>query len=100
MPARLRRSLARLSGASVVAVVLALPGAAAQSAPDAPPVSAPAPARKDPLGRETPRGAVRGFLNAGRSGRPELAVQYLRTSLTGDRATALGQQLFVVLDAR
>ena len=73
----------------------------AQATPEpAPPPAAPAPAPEDPLGRDTPRGTVLGFLNAGKDGKAEIAAQYLRTDLKGGDAAALSHQLFVVLDAR
>ena len=52
----------------------------------------------DPLGRSTPRGTVRGFLDAGRSGDNARAVQYLNTRRRD--AEDLAHKLFVVLDAR
>jgi MscS family membrane protein len=64
--------------------------------PQTPPSTQPA---KDPLDRATPRDAVRGFLNAGRTGQDELAAQYLQLP-AGNRAMTLAHQLFVVLDAR
>ncbi|MGE5833938.1 MAG: mechanosensitive ion channel family protein [Acidobacteriota bacterium] len=81
-------------------LTIALSGvSSAQPAPD--PASAqPAPKpAKDPLERETPRGTVRGFLSAGRSGQDEVAAEYLNLP-PGRRATGLAHQLFVVLDAR
>ena len=86
-----------------MAAVLSVPAAWAQTAPDAastPPAAAPAPAPTDPLGRDTPRGTVLGFLNAGKDAKAEIATQYLRTELKGADAAALSHQLFVVLDAR
>jgi MscS family membrane protein len=66
--------------------------------------SVPAPARpevpEDSLGRTTPRGAVLGFLIAGRKGDNELAAQYLNTPHRGDSAAVLAHQLFTVLDRR
>jgi MscS family membrane protein len=66
--------------------------------------SAPAPIQpktpEDPLGRDTPKGTVLGFLIAERKGQDELAVQYLNTRLSGKAAAALARQLFVVLDRR
>ncbi len=66
--------------------------------------SVPAPiqpkAPEDPLGRDTPKGTVLGFLIAERKGQDELAVQYLNTRLSGKAAAALAHQLFVVLDRR
>ncbi len=58
------------------------------------------PAAGDPLGRDTPRGAVVGFLSAARAGDGEIARQYLDTELAGAEAEALANELFVVLDAR
>jgi MscS family membrane protein len=55
---------------------------------------------KDALGRTTPRGTVRGFLNASHKGAEEVAIQYLNTPLRGSAATALARKLFVVLDRR
>ncbi len=55
---------------------------------------------RDPLGRNTPKGTVLGFLIAERKGQDELAVQYLNTRLSGKAAVALAQQLFTVLDRR
>ena len=88
-------------GASVLALVMA-PIAQAQIPPA--PVSPPAPQAvelpADPLGRNTPRGTVMGFLNAARNGEDELARQYLNTRLSEQAADELARQLFVVLDAR
>jgi MscS family membrane protein len=75
------------------------PGTAPPAASDpsaAPAVETP----KDPLGRSTPNGAVRGFLNAARRQEYALAAQYLNTRATGERAEALANDLFVVLDVR
>jgi MscS family membrane protein len=80
-------------GLVVLAFILSV-GVSAQ-----PPASSPAPAQKDPLDRDTPRGTVRGFLSAGRSGQDELAAEYLNLP-AGRRAANLARQLFVVLDAR
>jgi MscS family membrane protein len=73
----------------------------AQPPAESPGAQPPAPAKPatDPLDRETPRGAVRGFLSAARSGNDELASQYLNLP-AGARANTLARQLFVVLDAR
>ena len=54
----------------------------------------------DPLGRDTPRGTVLGFLDAAREGQYEIARQFLDTQLTGQDAAALTHELFVVLDIR
>jgi MscS family membrane protein len=67
------------------------------AAPAAPPAQPERP--KDPLGRDTPRGTVLGFMNAARAN-DEVAPQYLNSGLTGDAAAALAQQLYVVLNSR
>jgi MscS family membrane protein len=54
----------------------------------------------DPLGRNTPRGTVLGFLSASRKGEAQLARQYLNTRLGDTAAADLGHKLFIVLDAR
>ena len=89
----------------VVACVLAIGAAAlsAQSIPPSPSPTAPAPAEPappaDPLGRQTPRGSVRGFLSAARTGDTKVARQYLDTRLEEPAAQQLAHQLYVVLDA-
>jgi MscS family membrane protein len=92
----------RVLGACVFALVLSAPLAPGQTLPGAAssPPAAPAQAPSDPLNRDTPRGTVQGFLSAARQGQSDLASQYLNTSLTGQAAADLAQQLFVVLDAR
>lgn len=55
---------------------------------------------KDVLGRETPRGAVMGFLNAARKGNGEVAALYLNTPLRGEDAQVLWRQLAAVLNQR
>jgi MscS family membrane protein len=83
--------------------LLCLP-ARAEQIKAAPTASAPPPAQaeiaKDPLGRNTPRGAVLGFLDVARKGQDEIAAQYLNTRLRGKAAEDLAHQLFVVLDRR
>ena len=64
--------------------------AAAESKPEAP---------KDSLGRDTPRGAVLGFLAAAHKG-TSVAALYLDTPLRGPDAEELAHQLAIVLDAR
>src|SRR6266850_6015453 len=66
------------------------------------PVTQPAQAAplKDTLGRDTPRGAVLGFMNAAREGRDDVAPLYLNTSLRDRAAVELARKLFVVLDRR
>jgi MscS family membrane protein len=89
----------------VVACVLAIgaAGLSAQSIPASPSPTAAAPAEPappaDPLGRQTPRGTVRGFLGAARNGDTKVARQYLDTRLEEPAAQQLAHQLYVVLDA-
>ncbi len=54
----------------------------------------------DPLGRDTPRGTVVGFLDAARRGEYVVARQFLDPRLSVDEADARARELFVVLDAR
>ena len=58
------------------------------------------PAETDALGRDTPRGTVLGFMNAARAGKTDVTPLYLDTNLTGQAATDLANQLYVVLDSR
>jgi len=81
----------------LAAVLVGAQPAAQQSAPPVRPAQAEAPA--DPLGRDTPRGTVFGFIAAARKG-SETAPQYLNTRLRGEAAAALAHKLFVVLDSR
>jgi MscS family membrane protein len=89
---------------AVAAVVLAFSVTGWTQIPKAltPPQPAPteAPASKDALGRNTPRGTVLGFLSAAHKSNFELATEYLNTRLTGTAAVALAQQFAVVLDKR
>ncbi len=92
----------RRFGACVLFVVsLTAPNASAQVGA---PRSAAAPAQpevsEDPLGRNTPRGTVQGFLFAAGKGDHETAVRYLNTRLRGEAAVVLARQLFVVLNRR
>jgi MscS family membrane protein len=97
----------RVVSASILFVLVATAGAAAQSLPGTAPPAAPAPAAPAPaapppdsLGRSTPRGTVLGFLDAARDGDDELARYYLNTPQSGADTLELAHQLFVVLDAR
>jgi MscS family membrane protein len=100
---RMWRLTSRL-GACAVAVVVSVVAIAARqapptSAPTAPTAAAPQPAPlTDPLGRSTPRGAVRGFLEAARTGDHARAALYLDTRRSD--AAELARKVFVVLDAR
>jgi MscS family membrane protein len=95
------------AGALVVAL-LAGPVVRAQSdtsvsgrqTPAVMPGGPPAPAAKDALGRDTPRGTLFGFMRAARDGNDELAAAYLNTGLRGQAAVNLTRQLYVVLDKR
>jgi MscS family membrane protein len=92
----------RLMFAGVLLLLLAGAPADAQ-APGASAAAQPAPAPPtptDPLGRDTPRRTVLGFLDAGRNNEDQLAAQFLETPLTGPAAALLAHQLFIVLDAR
>jgi MscS family membrane protein len=77
---------------------------AAASAQPGLPGSTPAPAQPEPprdsLGRATPRGTVLGFLVAARTGDNETAARYLNTRASGQAASTLAHELFVVLDRR
>jgi len=55
---------------------------------------------RDPLGRDTPRGALLGFMRVSREGNFEAAPEYLNTTLQGLPAQELARQLYVVLDKR
>jgi MscS family membrane protein len=60
----------------------------------------PAPEEQDALGRNTPRGAVLGFLTAAYGNNYQVAAQYLNTRQRGSDAEELARQLFYVLDRR
>jgi MscS family membrane protein len=92
----------RQLGACLLALAVPVLAARAQSLPATTPVQAPAPppTPTDPLGRDTPRGTVLGFLNAARQGEYELARQYLSTTVSAADGEVLARQLFLVLDAR
>jgi MscS family membrane protein len=65
------------------------------------PPDQPAPEQQqDPLGRDTPRGSVLGFLTLCRSGNFEAAAQYMNTRQSGQNAATLAGQLYFVLDRR
>lgn len=83
----------------MLAALLLVPAIQAQI----PAVSAPAaPAKEessdDPLRRSTPRGAVRGFMEAAGAGDYDQAVRYLDTHQHGETAQELARQLETVLD--
>ena len=84
-----------------------VPVARAQGVAPAPaaPVPAAAPALKpespaEPLGRDTPRGTITGFMAAARDQKMDLAGRYLHSDLTGPALADLSNQLYVVLNGR
>jgi MscS family membrane protein len=87
-------------GLAAVLALLAAPILHAQPAPTAPTAAAQAETPKDPLGRETPRGSLLGFMRVAREGNVEVASQYLNISLREQPAEELARQLYVVLDSR
>jgi MscS family membrane protein len=70
--------------------------AASQAA--APAVQTPPPA--DPLGRDTPKGTVLGFLEASRKGQDDVAAQFLNLRQGQQGGDAIAHELFTILDAR
>ena len=78
---------------AVMMALLAAPVWAQQAAPAAEET-------KDPLGRESPRGSLLGFMRVAREGNGEAAQAYLNTSVGGRAAQELARQLYVVLDSR
>ncbi|UCE86073.1 MAG: mechanosensitive ion channel family protein [Deltaproteobacteria bacterium] len=99
---RLARALAHALCAAGIAIHA--PTVAARAA-DAPPADETPEKRADPLGRETPRDAVYGYIVAGRDGDFERAAEYLDLSRVpeADRATVgprVAHQLKVVLDRK
>jgi MscS family membrane protein len=95
------RLACRLTAA--IALLMLVPSAAPCQVPGvptgaAPPAASSAEPARDTLGRDTPRGTVRGFLSAARGGDDRLAVQYLNVKLPREKAEDLARQLFLVLD--
>ena len=93
----------RLVVSFVIALLLSSPAVWAQqtetgNAPATPPAQPERP--RDPLGRDTPRGTVLGFMSAAGSNKTEVAPLYLNSGLTGSAAATLAQQLYVVLNSR
>src|SRR5262245_49632574 len=89
--------------AGIVLLLFAAAHAAAQPQPAAAPSLPPGPgepAPKDLLGRDTPRGAVLGCMDAARRGNNDVTPLYLDAAVTGDAAVELARKLFVVLDSR
>jgi MscS family membrane protein len=92
-PSRLTRAV----GLAIVAALLATPVWAQPPAPAAPATQAEG---RDPLGRDTPRSSLLGFMSVARAGKNDVAAQYLDTPLRGQPAEELARKLYVVLDSR
>jgi MscS family membrane protein len=95
------RAIGRVARVTLIALLSA--GMWAQGVPFKPATTETQPEPpKDPLGRNTPRGAVLNFLSNIRKGHPEIAALYLNGPLTGELRDAdpetLAQQLATVLD--
>jgi MscS family membrane protein len=84
--------------ALVVSLVVVAPALASGLVSPKPAPEAAAPA--DPLGRDTPRGTVVGFIKAVESENYERAVQYLDTRASPKAAQELARELKEVLDRR
>ncbi len=100
----MRRSVFRIGLAGALAITLLAPlrvGAQSDaSTPGTKAAAAQAEARKDALGRDTPRGTLLGFMRAARAQNDEAAAAYLNTRAHGEAAKQLARQLYVVLDTR
>jgi MscS family membrane protein len=92
----------RLVALLSLVLLLSSSGVWAQNQGATQPAAAPAqPERpRDPLGRETPRGTVLGFMSAAGSNKTDVAPLFLNSGLTGTDATDLAHQLYVVLNSR
>ena len=93
------RHATRVAALSVL-LLSCQPGWPQPVAPSPAPAQAQPETPKDTLGRDTPRGAVLGFLNASRKDNDEVAALYLNTPLRGADAATLAHQLGVVLNRR
>ena len=98
----MRRFLAGLTSAGLLALGVSLAAAQPRPTPPATPVAPQQadPVPTDPLGRDSPRGTVLNFLNAARDGKYDLAREYLDAQAGDAERELLARQLFVVLDAR
>ncbi len=85
-------------GAGLLVLACAGHSAAQPGSSGAAVTNAQPPAPRDPLGRETPRGTLVGFMRAAREGNLEVAAQYL--NVRAAEATELARKLYVVLDSR
>jgi MscS family membrane protein len=96
------KSVKHLERAAVFALFLVLCPAVWPQASIRKPATAEAPPEPspDPLGRNTPRGAILSFLSVTRKGSAQIAALYLDTPLRGADAENLAHQLGVVLNRR
>ena len=89
---------------AAVCLLLALAGGrpvlAQSNVRDQTPPAAASPLPKDSLGRDTPRGALLGFMHAGRTGQMDAAALYLDSSAKARERAELARKLYVVLDRR
>jgi MscS family membrane protein len=98
MAATHRRALWAIG--AIAAVLLTAPPARGQAAPPPATATPPPAVEKDPLGRDTPRGTVVGFLAAARKENFEAAASYLAAKRQDPGVITLARQLYVVLDTR
>jgi MscS family membrane protein len=86
-------------GSLVLSLFLAGPGIGPVAAqPTDKPTTPAQSAAEDPLGRETPRGAVLGFIRAAASQNYERAAQYLDARATPREASELARKLKTIVD--
>jgi MscS family membrane protein len=81
-------------------VLVPLASGQAPGAPQPTPSAKAPPASQDPLGRDTPRGTVLGFVKAADADNLKRAVQYLDTKRPPKQAEELARALKVVLNRR
>ena len=93
IPRRLGRVNMKNKLALAMMLLIASSPAWAQPAATAPATAAEPQALRDPLGRDTPRGALLGFMRVCREGNFEAAPEYLNTTLRGLPAQELARQL-------
>jgi MscS family membrane protein len=93
----------RLTLGAILAIVVSGTAVRAQLTAPAQPPASPAQTvepEKDPLGRDTPRGTVIGFMAAARDGKLETASAYLNVTVRDHGTPDLARRLYVVLDSR
>src|SRR6185436_3416709 len=88
-----------VAAAAIAGLLIARPASPQVQPAAAPAAAAPSAPAVDSLRRDTPRGAVLGFLEAARN-HADTASLYLDTNLRGAAAADLARKLFVVLDRR